>query len=112
MSKKLAGDVDVRIGATVRRFREARGLTQAGLGDGIGVTFQQIQKYERGANRVSASTLLAIAEVLGCSVADLFDDPDPAGTTVSERAILKAWSKMKETERAAVLTMLAEFAKR
>lgn len=87
-------------------------MTQAALGDGIGVTFQQVQKYERGVNRVAAATLLRMAEVLVCSVADLFDDPDPAGTSPGERAILKAWSKLNEPERAAVLAMLAEFAKR
>lgn len=112
MSNKLPSEIDVRIGGTIRRFREARGMTQAALADGIGVTFQQVQKYERGVNRVAAASMLRAAETLGCSVADLFDEPDPSGATVSERALLRVWAKLKPREQEAALAMLAEFAKR
>ena len=56
--------VDRHIGARVRARRSEIGMSQERLGETIGVTFQQIQKYEKGVNRVSASTLLNIAEVL------------------------------------------------
>lgn len=112
MSTKVATDIDVQIGATVRRLREAKGLTQAGLASGIGVTFQQVQKYERGANRISASTMVSIADVLRCTVADLYDEPDPSGSSVSERGLLRVWAKLKPAEQRSVLEMLTEFAKR
>ena len=53
------------------------GLSQERLGELIGVTFQQIQKYERGANRISASRLYGLAEVLDVPVEFFFDDTDP-----------------------------------
>lgn len=59
-----AKQTDRAIGERVRRARKVRGLSQSQLGDALGVTFQQIQKYERGANRISSSALLRIAEAL------------------------------------------------
>lgn len=107
----IASEIDVKIGANLRGRREAIGMTQAQLGQAIGVTFQQIQKYERGANRISAAALLRIANALECSVADLYGDPDPAGTSMSERAILKLWQQLREPERDAVVAMIREFLK-
>jgi transcriptional regulator with XRE-family HTH domain len=52
------------------------GVSQTKLAESIGVTFQQIQKYERGANRVSFSALVRIAKALDCRVADLIEDVD------------------------------------
>jgi transcriptional regulator with XRE-family HTH domain len=104
-----ASDIDTKIGANVRNRREALGITQAQLGQSVGVTFQQIQKYERGANRISAAALLKIANALECSVADLYGDPDPAGTSISERAILKLWQQLREPQRDAVVAMIREF---
>jgi len=54
-------------------------LSQTALGEAIGVTFQQIQKYERGANRISFSRLVEIAQALGCRVLDLIGDLDDGG---------------------------------
>ncbi|MCI3131848.1 helix-turn-helix domain-containing protein [Phenylobacterium aquaticum] len=62
------------MGERIRGLRRRRGLTQADLALAVGVTFQQIQKYERGANRVSASMLGRIAKALESSVADLLDE--------------------------------------
>jgi transcriptional regulator with XRE-family HTH domain len=64
--------VDRHVGASIRARRKALGLSQAELGRRVGITFQQIQKYERGTNRVSASTLYEIAEVLSTPVPDFF----------------------------------------
>lgn len=88
MAHGTATEVDVRIGGIIRDRRAALGISQAELGKAIGVTFQQIQKYERGFNRVSAAALLKVADALQCSVADLYGDPDPDGRSPSERAIL------------------------
>lgn len=65
---------DVALGERIRGLRRRRGLTQADLAMDVGVTFQQIQKYERGANRVSASMLGRIAKALESSAADLLDE--------------------------------------
>ena len=65
--------VDVHVGACIRFRRNRRGVTQAGLADALGLTFQQIQKYERGANRISASMLYRTAEFLGVPVPAFFE---------------------------------------
>jgi transcriptional regulator with XRE-family HTH domain len=67
-----AHPIDVHVGQKVIGFRKAAGMNQSDLGKAIGVTFQQVQKYERGANRISASRLHQIAEVLGQPIADFF----------------------------------------
>lgn len=63
--------LDVAIGQRIRERRRTLGLSQAGLADVVGVTFQQIQKYERGANRISFSRLVEIAGALRCELGDL-----------------------------------------
>ena len=56
---------DKAVGARVRACRKERGVTQAALADAVGITFQQIQKYENGANRISCSKLYEMAQFLG-----------------------------------------------
>jgi transcriptional regulator with XRE-family HTH domain len=65
--------LDAMVGAKIRVLRVSRGLSQSDLADQIGVTFQQVQKYEKGANRVGASRLSQIANVLGVSIGELFE---------------------------------------
>jgi len=69
--------VDVRVGARLRLRRNMLGLSQEKLGGMIGLTFQQVQKYERGANRISASRLHELSRVLDVPVSFFFDDTDP-----------------------------------
>ncbi len=66
--------VDAHVGARVKLRRVLLGLSQTQLGDAIGLTFQQVQKYEKGANRISASMLHRIAQVLDVPVSFFFDD--------------------------------------
>jgi transcriptional regulator with XRE-family HTH domain len=66
-----AKQIDIEIGARLRVARKARGFSQTELGDSIGVTFQQIQKYERGANRISCSALILLAGALQVPPADI-----------------------------------------
>jgi transcriptional regulator with XRE-family HTH domain len=70
--------VDIEVGNRIRLHRLERGLSQIALAEHLGVTFQQLQKYERGVNRVGAGRLTKIARVLGVPVSALFgaDDPD------------------------------------
>ena len=70
----IPSPVDVHVGARLRQRRTLLGMSQATLGDAIGVTFQQVQKYERGANRISASRLFNLSRVLDVPVEYFFDD--------------------------------------
>jgi len=72
--KKKPNPIDVHVGSRVKLSRSMKGWTQEKLGDSIGVTFQQIQKYEKGANRISASKLQQIADLLNIPVAFFFED--------------------------------------
>ena len=72
--------VDVHVGARLRLRRNLIGMSQEQLGKASGLTFQQIQKYERGANRMGASRLYQIAQILNVPVGWFFEDmPAPAG---------------------------------
>ncbi|SEK58971.1 helix-turn-helix domain-containing protein [Pacificibacter marinus] len=75
--------VDVHVGKRVRHRRWMVGMTQQQLAEKVGIKFQQIQKYETGMNRVSASRLWDISEALGVPVAFFFDGVDAATTDVS-----------------------------
>ncbi len=66
--------VDVHVGTRVRLRRTLMGLSQEKLGEAIGLTFQQVQKYERGANRIGASRLFDLSRVLDVPVSFFFDD--------------------------------------
>ncbi|MDQ1185972.1 helix-turn-helix domain-containing protein [Agrobacterium larrymoorei] len=94
--KQASRPIDEKIGATLRDFRKARGMTQEQLGDGIKVTFQQIQKYEKGTNRLSVSALFEVCRVLKMSplefLSGLVDDAEP--TDLSE--LLKENRYLKE----------------
>ena len=66
--------VDVHVGGRIRELRTLRGLSQEKLGKAVGLTFQQIQKYERGANRIGSSRLFDLSRVLDVPVSFFFDD--------------------------------------
>ena len=66
--------IDVHVGARVRLRRTLLGMSQEKLGEAIGLTFQQVQKYERGANRIGASRLWHVSRVLDVPVSFFFDD--------------------------------------
>jgi transcriptional regulator with XRE-family HTH domain len=87
-SKQNTADIETLIGERIRSRRIQAGVSQDSLGKALGITFQQIQKYEKGSNRVSAGRLLKIAEVLECNVMDFFEsvgrDKTPAGGAFSK----------------------------
>jgi transcriptional regulator with XRE-family HTH domain len=81
--------VDVHVGARMRMRRTLLGLSQEKLGDALGLTFQQVQKYERGANRVGASRLHQLSRALDVPVSYFFDemsdgDPSPPGPPAAD----------------------------
>lgn len=71
--------IDIHVGARVRLRRTLLGMSQERLGEALGLTFQQVQKYERGANRVGASRLFELAKALGVPVSYFFDDMSEEG---------------------------------
>ena len=73
MAKRTPEAVDLLVGRNIRLHRTASKLSQTALGDQIGVSFQQVQKYEKGINRVGAGRLTRIAAALGVPIIQLFD---------------------------------------
>src|SRR6266700_2936090 len=73
MAKKAPNPTDKHVGARVRMRRMMLGMSQEKLGDALGLTFQQVQKYEKGANRIGASRLQHIAQILQVSVSFFFE---------------------------------------
>ena len=69
--KRSGRTIDQQIGAAVRDTRKARGMSQTELGNHIHVTFQQVQKYEKGTNRIAVSTLLDICRALDVAPIDI-----------------------------------------
>ena len=73
-NKKKPNPIDIHVGSRIRLRRNMLGMSQEKLGESLGITFQQIQKYEKGTNRVGASRLQAISDVLQVPVAFFFED--------------------------------------
>jgi transcriptional regulator with XRE-family HTH domain len=74
MREKVSNPVDEAVGASIRLLRKRRKMSQQELGKALGVTFQQIQKYENGKNRVGASRLHLAANALNVPINELFGD--------------------------------------
>lgn len=117
MSIKKPHSVDIHVGSRVRLRRTLLGISQDKLGKALGLTFQQIQKYEKGANRMGSSRLWQISQTLDVPISFFFDDmPEgiEGGTTSSEgyppevftkRSILgfmKDFVKMNDDQKKAV----------
>ena len=82
--KKVPNPIDVHVGGRLRMRRILIGMSQEKLGENLAVTFQQIQKYEKGSNRISASRLYDISRILDVPVQFFFDDiKDGNGTKKS-----------------------------
>ncbi len=81
-NKKKPNPIDIHVGSRIRLRRTMLGMSQEKLGESLGITFQQIQKYEKGTNRVGASRLQNISNVLNVPVSFFFEDApgdNPAG---------------------------------
>ena len=83
MSTKAPNPVDKYVGSRVRMRRIMLGMSQEKLGEALGLTFQQVQKYEKGTNRVGASRIQQISEILQAPVSFLFEG-GPSGTASTE----------------------------
>jgi len=86
-AKKTPNPIDVHVGSRVRLRRTMQGMSQEKLGDALGITFQQIQKYEKGTNRIGASRMQQIAAALKVPVSFFFEDaPAPEGIVAAGMA--------------------------
>ncbi len=82
--------IDVHVGARVKMRRTLLGMSQEKLGEAIGLTFQQVQKYERGLNRISASRLFDIGKVLEVPIGFFFEEMDDQVAELSPRMLAGA----------------------
>ena len=118
MSAKRPDPLDAMVGARIRVFRTHRGLSQSDLAEKIGVAFQQVQKYESGANRVGASRLSRIAAALGIAIGELFEPSQhksPSSTSpfqlLAERdalRVLKAFARTTDPRVRRAIAQLVE----
>src|ERR1700749_3125572 len=105
------GPLDAALGDRIRRRRRELGLSQSALGGRLGITFQQVQKYENGTNRVSATMLVKLADALAMPVTEILHEGDPATVTVDAESqaaqLMTAFGRIQSQElRAAVLTLV------
>lgn len=80
--KKQPNPIDVHVGSRIRLRRNMNDMSQERLGDSLGISFQQIQKYERGTNRVGASRLQNIANILNVPVSFFFENAPDQGASL------------------------------
>lgn len=106
--KKTPNETDVLVGGRVRLRRRELGLSQTELGGRLGITFQQVQKYEKGSNRIGASRLHAIAAILNVPVGYFFplEEEGPGGGTTAQPAEVLGLLSM-----AGALDLLRDFAR-
>ena len=117
---KSPTDIDREVGKRLRALREEAGISQTALGEGSGITFQQVQKYENGVNRVSVSRLMQFCDVLGVPVSQVLDgiatarqpkaDPLHALRSGYGVRLAKAWERLNPKTQGAMLKLIEESA--
>ena len=117
MAKPGPGPLDLNVGARIRLRRKALGITQSELAQALALTFQQVQKYERGVNRVSASVLVKIAQRLDCPVSYLLGEEGGGQheqiapsvmVTPGAVELLEIYSRIKDRRARAALLSIAK----
>lgn len=117
MGPKTPDPIDVHVGHRLRLFRTQKGVSQEALGAKLGITFQQVQKYEKGTNRISASRLQHCAKELQVKVADFFDgmnDGDDGHSPVPQLSkaaldIAVAYDALQPVQKQALSAMMETF---
>jgi len=121
MTKKSPTPEDRAIGERLKQLRQAQGMSQTTLAEAIGVTFQQVQKYERGINRIGSGRLQRIAAVLGTTVSALYgeeagSEPAVLGeiptflSTARGRRMIKAFINLPDKAQVALIEFAEAFA--
>ena len=113
--KPKSGALDAVLGQRIRALRRERGLSQSALAGQVGMTFQQVQKYENGVNRISALTLVRLAEALSVSPTTLLNHLDgstPASPASETEQLMADFSRIRSPEvRSAILAVVAGLAR-
>jgi transcriptional regulator with XRE-family HTH domain len=119
---KSPTDIDREIGKRLRALREEAGISQTAVGQRSGITFQQVQKYENGINRVSINRLLEFCDVLGVPISQVLDglatarqpkaDPLQPLRTGNGVRLAKAWARLEPRAQGAMLKLIEETAGR
>ncbi len=89
-TKPRATEVDVQIGKTIKKIRILNGYSQEHVANEMNITFQQIQKYERGTNRISASRMYALSKILDVGIQEFFMGLDANNTSNASEALESA----------------------
>jgi transcriptional regulator with XRE-family HTH domain len=110
--KRTQSIAEKRIDVNLRAARLERGLSQTQLAEKIDITFQQLQKYETGVNRVSASTLAQLAFVLGCSIDWLLKGVFEQGVNAGSSADTRVWAIIATSEGMDLLKAFARIGNR
>ncbi len=98
-TKPRAEKIDIEIGKTIKKLRKLRGFSQEKIANDLGVSFQQIQKYERGVNRVSASRMYILAKILQVDINDFFIGIDDDSNVLQiDDETIKLVSKFRRIE--------------
>lgn len=119
MAERSPHPIDSVVGQNIRFYRLKKGISQEALADHLGLTFQQVQKYEKGTNRTSASRLVHIASFLGVGITALFDGVDVAKGTADASIgkllkdtkaveLLQAFAAIKDRDLKSTIVALAE----
>jgi transcriptional regulator with XRE-family HTH domain len=116
MAKRGPDLRDAEVGRRVRALRLERGMSQEKLGDSLGLTFQQVQKYEKGTNRIGAGRLQRISEIFEVPISAFFEAaPNDESATLREFAdnaaalrLLRAYSRISSPQTRQALVRLAE----
>ena len=118
--------IDLQVGANIRSLRVGSRVSQEALAERLGITFQQVQKYEKGANRISASRMVMVCRALGCEIGDLFEGtedvslglsadvaplPSPARQSQASMKGGQLLDAISRKQRTAVLSLLQTLAK-
>jgi transcriptional regulator with XRE-family HTH domain len=110
---------DVALGRRLKSLRVRRGLSQTALGELLGVSFQQIQKYERGANRIRVSQLGRLAEALAVSAAEFLELPRTESSEIADmidtrvaRRLMNAFQNLTSRERRSLAALVEAMAAR
>jgi len=118
VAKRRRDPLDIEVGRRVRTFRLQKGISQGKLGDRLGLTFQQVQKYEKGTDRIGAGRLQRIAGILGVPVADFFTSRRRRGVapaevfelldTAAALRLVRAYSRIDDPKLQQLITRLVE----
>jgi transcriptional regulator with XRE-family HTH domain len=111
MTLEPINKIDQKIGIIIKRRRNQLGLSQDAIGRAMGITFQQVQKYEKGRNAMNATRLVEMAKVLKMPVIAFFDDTPHSKSDASDRESLELMKAFERIKSAAVRKRISDLAR-